>query len=313
MDDMDLEVSVGDNYLNGIEEYDLIIKAPGISFKGMDISKFEMKITSQLELFLEYIPSNTIGITGTKGKSTTSSLMYEVLKNNGKKAFLLGNIGNPIFDSIEEIDGLGLVYDYIRSDDWIKCSNIYIIFLINLKLFSLTPYPEAGGKLRNADCYLPNSGVNTCPYNQIDKEIAKLYFEFDELLKRGIGLGNNSTFNNEDNLINYINDCLKLKCKLIQIHPFQDGNGRTMRALVNLLFKLAGIPPIYVKYAERNKYLEGMNKAIIDGNFDYIDKFYYYKICDSILTLDVNKRIKKDIKLKRLINAGRFKDENKEC
>ena len=104
MEDMDLEVSVGDNYLNGIEEYDLIIKAPGISFKGMDISKFEMKITSQLELFLEYIPSNTIGITGTKGKSTTSSLMYEVLKNNGKKAFLLGNIGNPIFDSIEEID-----------------------------------------------------------------------------------------------------------------------------------------------------------------------------------------------------------------
>lgn len=104
MEDMDLEVQIGEEYLNGIEEYDLIIKAPGISFKGIDITKFESKITSELELFLEYIPCTTIGITGTKGKSTTSSLMYDVLKNNGKKTFLLGNIGNPLFNEIENID-----------------------------------------------------------------------------------------------------------------------------------------------------------------------------------------------------------------
>lgn len=48
----------------------------------------------------------------------------------------------------------------------------------------------------------------------------------------------------EDKMIEYINECLKLKCHLIQIHPFQDGNGRTMRALVNMLFKVAGIPPV---------------------------------------------------------------------
>ena len=104
MEDMNLEVQIGEEYLNGIEEYHLIIKAPGISFKGMDLSGIRDKITSQLELFLEYIPCTTIGITGTKGKSTTSSLMYEVLKNNGKKTFLLGNIGNPIFNEIENID-----------------------------------------------------------------------------------------------------------------------------------------------------------------------------------------------------------------
>ena len=104
MDDMNLEVQIGEEYLNGIEEYDLIIKAPGISFKGINISKFESKITSELELFLEYIPCTTIGVTGTKGKSTTSSLMYDVLKNNGKKTYLLGNIGNPLFNEIENID-----------------------------------------------------------------------------------------------------------------------------------------------------------------------------------------------------------------
>ena len=61
------------------------------------------------------------------------------------------------------------MYDYIRSDEWKKCANIYIIYLINLRLFSQTPYPEAGGKIRNSDCYLRDSSINTCPYNQIDK------------------------------------------------------------------------------------------------------------------------------------------------
>ena len=87
MEDPYLEVSLGENYLNGIEEYDLIIKAPGISFKGIDISSFENKITSQLELFLENISCHTVGITGTKGKSTTSTLMSEVFKANDKRQF----------------------------------------------------------------------------------------------------------------------------------------------------------------------------------------------------------------------------------
>ena len=94
---------VGEDYLEGLEKYDLIIKSPGISFKDIDITSFENKITSQLELFLEYNKSLTIGITGTKGKSTTSSLIYKILKDQGKDVELLGNIGVPIFDEIDKI------------------------------------------------------------------------------------------------------------------------------------------------------------------------------------------------------------------
>ena len=103
IEDINLELSMGKNYLNGIEKYDLIVKTPGISFKNIDISKFENKITSQLQLLLEFVDVFTIGITGTKGKSTTSSLMNKVLKDQGKDAFLLGNIGEPIFDNIEKL------------------------------------------------------------------------------------------------------------------------------------------------------------------------------------------------------------------
>lgn len=81
------------------EKYDFIIKSPGIVY-FTDNPKY----TSQTILFLNEFGDRTIGITGTKGKSTTSSLMYEVLKACGKKTVLLGNIGKPCLDLYDEID-----------------------------------------------------------------------------------------------------------------------------------------------------------------------------------------------------------------
>ncbi len=101
--DKNLSFYTGDEYLTKMEQYDIILKSPGVSFKGMDTTNFLHKVTSQLELFLEFMPCYTIGITGTKGKSTTSSLIYKMLQDQGRKTRLLGNIGIPIFDEMEEI------------------------------------------------------------------------------------------------------------------------------------------------------------------------------------------------------------------
>lgn len=99
--DYNIQIISGDNYLDDLENYDIIIKSPGISFKNIDTNKFIDKITSELELFLEFSNIYTIGITGTKGKSTTSSLIYKVLSNQNINTMLLGNIGVPIFDYID--------------------------------------------------------------------------------------------------------------------------------------------------------------------------------------------------------------------
>lgn len=101
IDDDLVNVVCGDNYLDNLERFDLIIKSPGISLKDIDTSKIINKITSQLELLLEINSKNIIGITGTKGKSTTSTLTYMVLKDQLKDVYLLGNIGVPVFDEIE--------------------------------------------------------------------------------------------------------------------------------------------------------------------------------------------------------------------
>lgn len=96
-----VSVIYGDNYLDNLEQYDLVIKGPGVITKDIDVSN--INFTSQLELLLKYNGNNVIGITATKGKSTTCTLMYEVIKSCGVDTLLLGNIGNAIFDEIENI------------------------------------------------------------------------------------------------------------------------------------------------------------------------------------------------------------------
>jgi UDP-N-acetylmuramoyl-L-alanine---L-glutamate ligase len=83
---------------------DLIIKSPGISFKVLERADIRAPIISQTGIFLNLFRNQVIGVTGTKGKSTTVSLIYEILKQAGKKVLLGGNIGVPPFDLIPELD-----------------------------------------------------------------------------------------------------------------------------------------------------------------------------------------------------------------
>ncbi len=97
----------GEDYLKQLDGFDMIIKSPGVITKDIDVSSYPF--TSQLELLLEVNRKHIIGITATKGKSTTCTLVYEALKKNGYDAFLLGNIGKPIFDDIENF----------KEDSWL--------------------------------------------------------------------------------------------------------------------------------------------------------------------------------------------------
>ena len=122
-EDKNLEFVLGSDALNNLGIYDLIIKAPGVRFKDLDISSFKDKITSQLGLILDFYRKNIIGITGTKGKSTTTSLIYNVLKDQGYDAYLLGNIGMPIFDYVDKftdesilvIEMAALQLEYVKN------------------------------------------------------------------------------------------------------------------------------------------------------------------------------------------------------
>ena len=92
----------GQNYLNVIDDYDIVLKSPGIVLPK-DISEYKAMITCEIDLFLKVYGKQTLGITGTKGKSTTTTLLYHTLKTAGRSVILAGNIGIPVFDIIDEI------------------------------------------------------------------------------------------------------------------------------------------------------------------------------------------------------------------
>lgn len=142
----------GQHYLENLENYDIIMKTPGISFAGIDTTKYFHKIKSQLELLLELFDVETIGVTGTKGKSTTSSLIYHILQEQNIKSMLLGNIGIPVFDYIEEITPKTVIVLELSSHqlEYMQLSP-HIAILLNIFPEHLDHY-DSFEKYVNAKC-----------------------------------------------------------------------------------------------------------------------------------------------------------------
>lgn len=94
----EIELFCGSNYLSAIRRYDTAVKSPGVPIHLPEIEAAYAagRITSQTEIFFNFCPGTIIGVTGTKGKSTTSSIIHAILCQAGMNAFLLGNIGQPV-------------------------------------------------------------------------------------------------------------------------------------------------------------------------------------------------------------------------
>lgn len=96
--DRTLVTHLGDGYLSALTSYDVVVRSPGVPLITPAIAAAEsagVRITSHTEIFLANCPGTTIGITGTKGKSTTASLIDAILRSGGLDAHLVGNIGTP--------------------------------------------------------------------------------------------------------------------------------------------------------------------------------------------------------------------------
>ncbi|MGN1302519.1 MAG: UDP-N-acetylmuramoyl-L-alanine--D-glutamate ligase [Clostridia bacterium] len=101
-----LKFFFGENYLNKLVGFDVIFRSPSCRPDTPQIEA-EVKrgalLTSEIELVLEMCPGTTIGITGSDGKTTTTSLIYQILKEQGFNCYLGGNIGIPLFTKIKEM------------------------------------------------------------------------------------------------------------------------------------------------------------------------------------------------------------------
>lgn len=114
----DIQYRFGAGYLGGLTEFDLIFRSPGISYLTPEIVEAVeagCKVTGEIELFFDLCPCASIGITGSDGKTTTSTLIYEMLTAAGRTAHLGGNIGQPLLPRLKDMSDTDIVVAELSS------------------------------------------------------------------------------------------------------------------------------------------------------------------------------------------------------
>jgi UDP-N-acetylmuramoyl-L-alanine---L-glutamate ligase len=210
-------VITGDDYLKNLNEFDLILKTPGIPFNQLSHIAPE-KITSQTELFIRMFRDKTIGITGTKGKSTTSSLIYHILLQKTKNAVLVGNIGIPPFEMLEKIDqNTHIVYELSSHQlEQIRVSP-HIAILLNLFEEHLDHYTSFADyqlakfnitRFQNENDFIIYHSDDKRINNLLDKENSaaiQLPFSLKNDLSKGCMVTNQQiVFNNESGITSMV-------------------------------------------------------------------------------------------------------------
>lgn len=97
---------LGKGYLADLARFDTVVRTPGMSLRVPELvtlGKSGKEITSQTKLFFSLCPAPVIGVTGTKGKGTTSTLIAKMLEVDGKTVWLGGNVGTPILSKVRKI------------------------------------------------------------------------------------------------------------------------------------------------------------------------------------------------------------------
>ena len=128
LEKLGVKFNLGDGYLNNLSG-DMIFKTPGMRYDVPELLKAKENgsiVTSEMEVFFEVCPSHIIAVTGSDGKTTTTTLIHKMMTDAGYKTWLGGNIGNPLLTDTEKM----------KENDWV------ILELCSFQLHTMRKSPE---------------------------------------------------------------------------------------------------------------------------------------------------------------------------
>ena len=128
LENLGVKFNLGDGYLNNLSG-DMIFKTPGMRYDVPELLKAKKNgsiVTSEMEVFFDVCPSHIIAVTGSDGKTTTTTLIHKMMTDAGYKTWLGGNIGNPLLTDTEKM----------KENDWV------ILELSSFQLHTMRKSPE---------------------------------------------------------------------------------------------------------------------------------------------------------------------------
>ncbi len=171
-----VEVIGGKQYLQILERCDVVYVSPGISLLGMTVPT-HIRITSQTDFLFRHFSEKIVAVTGTKGKSTTASLIAHILRKKHSNVPLAGNIGIPPFDILEQLIAVKYaVFEVSSHQLQYVTSSPGVAVLLNLFPEHLDYYPDTESYYKAKQNIFKHSNHGDCVIvNKDDPEIQKIH------------------------------------------------------------------------------------------------------------------------------------------
>ncbi len=174
--DTPVSIRLGNGYLDGLSQFDYVVRTPGMSPRLPALVALRAngrEITSATKLFFELCRAPIIGITGTKGKGTTSTLISSILKADGKRVWLGGNVGIPLLSRLGDITARDFVVFELSSfqlEDLTRSPHVAVVLKITQE------------HLANFDALATNFHPTIEIYREAKKQIVRYQTKSDFLV-----------------------------------------------------------------------------------------------------------------------------------
>lgn len=158
---------------------------------------------------------------------------------------------------IEALGNIEMNKYCLETDDEL---DIFKIKTLNKLLYKYAPYPEYTGSYRTDDNMILGGKIQPVSFLEILDKMAELNIMLKTLIENI----------DKYTIAEYISMVAKIHYELTVLHPFNDGNGRTTRALTNWLLRLKGLCPIYIDSNNRDEYIEALQKIDHGDNYELL-------------------------------------------
>lgn len=175
---------------------------------------------------------------------------------------------NEEYENFCHIAGHSLMYDYVFQFDSATKIDVYKLFPLNQRLFSCFPNPDYGGRSRTENVLVLGARFDTVDYRDVMTELSRLNESIEWLEKNYTRIS----------LSEIILEIVKIHHRITVIHPFADGNGRTSRAFMNLMFLRYGVPPVYIRTTNKQEYCNALEYADKTQNYSKLYEFFLKSI-----------------------------------